>query len=191
MFKRGPNGEIRVALATGGTSWSQYAFQFGHEFGHILCNYDRDKHPNKWFEESICEVASLFALRQMARDWAVKPPYPNWKSYAKSLNNYADNRLKKFNKFKGKAFGRWLKKHIGNMSGAVTDRDKNGVVAANLLALFEEEPEQWPAVGWLNTGTPPRNQSFRAYLINWHNSAPKKHRKFIRKVAKALYIRIK
>lgn len=87
LYKRGPNGEFRVRLATGKTYWSQYAFQFAHEFCHVLCNYREDGRGNKWFEEALCEVASLFALGRMAETWKTAPPYPNWKSYAPHYGN--------------------------------------------------------------------------------------------------------
>ena len=92
LFQRRPQGEYQVRLNTGNMLWAQHAFQFAHEFTHILCNYDATPHRNKWFEESLCELGSLFALRRMAEVWTVQPPYPNWKSYAKALGDYAGER---------------------------------------------------------------------------------------------------
>ena len=89
LFRRGPEGEYYVRLNTGNTYWSQYAFQFAHEFGHVLCGYREGERCNKWFEESLCETASLFALRGMSLTWKSDPPYPNWKSYAPALRDYA------------------------------------------------------------------------------------------------------
>jgi hypothetical protein len=69
LYQRGPGGAYRVRLDTGSTYWCQYAFQFAHEFCHILCRYEETEKANKWFEESVCEAASLFALRRMAEVW--------------------------------------------------------------------------------------------------------------------------
>ena len=66
LFRRGPKGEYLVRLNTGDRHWAQHAYQFAHEFTHILANYDEHERRNKWFEESICEMASLFVLRRMS-----------------------------------------------------------------------------------------------------------------------------
>ncbi len=91
LFRRNDRGEIVVRLDTGNTYWSQYSYQFGHEFCHILCGFRADAPGNKWFEETLCETASLFVLRAMARSWQHEPPYPNWRDYRDSLRQYADN----------------------------------------------------------------------------------------------------
>ena len=93
IYQRGPHGEYQVRLGTGDLFWAQHAYQFAHEFCHILCNYNDTAHRNKWFEESLCETASLFALRKMSKAWAVHPPYPNWKDYAKAFSAYASERI--------------------------------------------------------------------------------------------------
>src|SRR5262245_48659197 len=37
LFQRGPKGELRVKLNVEDRRWAQFAFQFGHEMGHIVC----------------------------------------------------------------------------------------------------------------------------------------------------------
>jgi hypothetical protein len=49
LYRRGPNGEHLVRLNTGNRLWAQHAFQFAHEFAHILANYDEHERRNKWF----------------------------------------------------------------------------------------------------------------------------------------------
>ncbi|MCP6756902.1 hypothetical protein NL533_35270, partial [Klebsiella pneumoniae] len=73
--------EIVLKLDTSNTFWSQYAYQFAHEFCHVLCGYREDDPGTQWFEETLCETASLFVLRAMAREWKTAPPYPHWKDY--------------------------------------------------------------------------------------------------------------
>ena len=54
--------------------WCQYVYQFSHELCHILTNFDRAKqHRHKWFEESLCELSSLFVLHRLAEIWAESP----------------------------------------------------------------------------------------------------------------------
>ena len=58
----------QVFLSATDTYWSQYVYQFSHELCHVLTHFDSyKKHKHKWFEESLCELASLHVLRSLAR----------------------------------------------------------------------------------------------------------------------------
>jgi len=183
LYGRGPDGEYRVRLATGQTYWCQYAFQFAHEFCHILCNYREGGKENKWFEESICETASLFALRGMAETWRSDPPYPNWRDYSSALAKYAEQRLQKHKLPAGTTLAAWYRQHAEELCKEPCIREKNGVVAGVLLPLFEEHPEHWEAVGYLNAEALDGPRSFREYLQDWHRNVPKKHKAFVRRIA--------
>ncbi len=183
LFKRGPEGQYRVRLATGNTYWSQYAFQFTHEFCHILCNYRDGGRGHKWFEESLCETASLFALRRMAETWKTDPPYPNWKSYAGALGNYAGQRLDQCRLPADTTLARWYQTNAEQLRSRLDLRENQRVVAGVLLPLFEQHPEHWAAVGYLNLEELPGSQSFPEYLAAWHRGCPKKHQSFVRRIA--------
>jgi hypothetical protein len=183
LFRRGPKGEYHVRLNTGNQLWAQLAYQFAHEMGHILCNYDEDQHRHKWFEESLAELASMFALRAMAKSWQTNPPYPNWKSYSKALDRYADQLLIDGKLPKDEKLVTWYKKNADALARNATDRPKNKIVAAALLPLFEEHPERWEAITWLNDGKPKPSQTFAEFLTDWHNNAPPRHRPFVRQIA--------
>ena len=60
LFRRNGRGEIVVCLDTEKTYWSQYSYQFAHELCHILCGFKEGYEGNKWFEETVCETASLY-----------------------------------------------------------------------------------------------------------------------------------
>ena len=73
---------------------AQFAYQFSHEFCHIMSDYERlRENPNGWFHEAICELASVFTLRCMAERWSSCAPYPNWVEYSDSLLSYAEDCL--------------------------------------------------------------------------------------------------
>lgn len=175
-FKRGRNGEFRVKLDTGGTYWSQYAFQFSHEFCHILCHYKEADKTNLWFEETLCECASLFTLRAMSRSWEQNPPYPNWKNYRHSLYNYAQDRINAHKLGRGLSLKTWYAKHADHLKNHATDRPKNTTMAIELLPLFEKNPEAWAAVSFINKGRGKETQSFKTYLDNWANNCPAEYR---------------
>lgn len=190
LFKRGPNGELQVKLNTGKTLWAQYSFQFAHELCHILCDFKPHENPNHWFEESLCELASLFALRRMADEWKVKPPYANWKSYSASLKTYADERIERAKVPLGVEFTSWFGENEIALRKNSTDRPKNCIVAARLLPLFEKEPEMWEAVSFLNTEKLSKLYSFKQYLSAWRRNSPAKHRAFIDQIAKEFSIEL-
>jgi len=183
LYQSGPRGEYRVRLDTGSTYWSQYAFQFAHEFCHILCGCTEDEQSNKWFEESLCETASLFALHRMAETWKTDPPYPHWKDYAPHLREYADRRLKDVKLPAGRTLAEWYQVNEAALRKKSCDRNKNRVVAGVLLPMLEGRPEHWEAVTWLNAAASKQPRSFQQYLTDWHNQCPAKHKPFVRQIA--------
>lgn len=190
LFERGPQGQIQVRLDTGQQLWAQMAFQFAHEMGHVLCNYDADEHRQKWFEESLCELASLAALRRMAETWSKTPPYPNWKSYAPHLKSYAQERLDKAVLPPGVTLAKWYEENSVALQAKATDRERNLVVGACLLPIFEAAPEKWEAVSWLNTERLTKLHTFKDYLEAWRRNCPDRHKEFVRGIARQFGIEL-
>lgn len=186
LYQRNDAKEIVVRLDTSNTFWSQYAYQFGHEFCHILCRYRPSDGKNLWFEETLCETASLYVLRGMARDWKQEPPYRNWSDYRDSLREYADDVIRKrtnVQKIYASGMPAFYEKHAADLRKEPTNRELNGAMAIVLLALFEEEPERWEAIRWLNHTPAAKDETFAAYLSRWQAAAPEKHQQFIAKIA--------
>lgn len=191
LFKRGPEGEIVLKLNTERTLWAQYSFQFAHELCHVLCGYDEDPHGHDWFEESICETASLFALRRMGETWKTNPPYANWKDYGKSLTAYAQSRIDESQMPADKSLKTWYAENAEVLKANAIKRELNNIVAVQLLPMFESNPENWGAVAYLNHATPKAIQTLEQYLQDWHDQVPKKHRKFVSDVAMKFEIALK
>lgn len=191
LFERGENGEIRVKLDTGEAYWAQYAYQFAHEFCHILCNYDDDKSRSKWFEESLCEMASIYAIRRMAESWKTDPPYKGGENFCKSLAEYADQRIDVGKLPEGETFAQWFAREREALDGRPYQRDKNTVVAVMLLRVFEESPEHWEAVTWLNAVKSTPKQGFRQYLTDWQQHCPPEHQEFVRQLAARFGVALK
>jgi hypothetical protein len=183
LYQRGKKGEYRVLLNTGGTYWAQYAFQFAHEFTHILCGYKEGDSGTLWFEESLCELGSLYALRRMAEEWEKRPPYRNWKSFGPKLAAYAEERLKKAALKEGVTLAKWYAEHAEKLKADGTQRELNTVVAAALLPIIEKSPGSWEAVAYWNEKKTKDARSFERCLIDWRASVPEKHRSFVEEVA--------
>ena len=65
----------QIRISARDTYWCQYVYQFSHELCHVMTGFDRNReHKHKWFEESLCELASLFVLHQLADGWKERPP---------------------------------------------------------------------------------------------------------------------
>ena len=192
VFGKGDDGERRVLLDSRDRAWAQLAFQFAHEYCHIQCNYREANTANLWFEESLCETASLFALKRMATTWKTNPPYGNWKSYAPSLGEYAADRVKGTESRDGLSMAQWLGRHETALRANATDRGKNQVVAVALLPLFEKGPEHWAAVRYLNRWErTTRELTFAEYLRDWHSRVPTEHKEFVAEVGRLFEITIR
>lgn len=182
LYDRGPKDEYVMMLNTGESYWAQYAFQFSHEFCHILCVYDTDPHSNNWFEESICELASLYTLRQMSESWKTDAPYDHWQDYGASLYAYAEERIGD-SQLEDQTLAEWYRDHSAELHASATKRNLNNVVAVALLPLFEDNPENWAAIQYLNSATPQSEQTFEQYLSDWYRNSPEDFHTFISEIA--------
>jgi hypothetical protein len=189
-----------MALSARDRRWAQYSFQFAHEFCHALANYadgQRQTIPdapnaNLWFEESLCETASLFSLRAMIRTWQSNPPYPAFRTYAPWLADYARQRLAlPENRLPaGTSFAAWLRQHEPALRKDAGHRDWNTIIAGQLLPIFEAEPAGWEAVTFLNRGSSNGRQSLSEHLAQWRANCPDGLRPFVSKLATVFAVRL-
>lgn len=185
LYRRTRDEDYIVELTAQGNHWAQYAYQFSHEFCHILTDYDRlHESANKWFHETLCETASLFAVSRSAETWRTRPPYPNWASYSSSLAKYADDVIKKPARRlpAGMDVRTWITEHEPSLRADPAQRDLNGVIANQLLPLFQREPTGWEAVRHL----PNSDSNFWEYLAEWEKSAPGRSAEFVAGLRSAL-----
>ena len=195
-FKRAANGEFTVRLSVKGRFWAQFAFQFGHELGHIVSHYERINdnkigNENKWFEETVAEVASLFVLARMAETWKTDPPYMNWKSFASALKEYLDKLLKDTEIPTVEKMPQWFNDNRPALKADPHLRERNRVVAIHIFKMLERDPSQWEAFRYLNLGRPDATNSFESFLENWYFSAPKQNKSVVKEVVDLLGIKSK
>jgi hypothetical protein len=189
LYRRNRDKQIVVKLSTTDTRWAQYAFQFAHELGHVLCRFDENVGQTLWFEESLCELSSIYCLRQMAKEWQFRPPYSNWEGYAKHLAKYAQDRIDAHPLPEGQSLATWYRANAEALGKNGTDRDRNTIVAAALLPMFEKEPQHWAAIHYLNDAKPRDGKwTFEQHLQRWHDQTPAEHREFVRALANELGI---
>jgi hypothetical protein len=198
LFDHTADGRVSIGLNTQDTLWCQYAYQFAHEFAHALAGHSNDwrktwirgRKANNWLEESICETASLFALRAMAKSWAQSPPYPNWKDYSAALTSYAAEHLAATaNALPASTrFIDWFQQNEAAMRKSSTLRENNNQVAAALLPIFEADPAGWESVTFINLVPQGPENSLQDHFHAWHQKVPAAQRAFVAKLARVFDI---
>ena len=191
LFDKGDDGEYVVQLSARDGRWYQFVYQFGHELCHIYSNYDNKESRggtvvthNQWFEESLCEAAALYTLRRMASKWEINAPTTEWAAYAPTFRQYADLLL-------GQAHRKlpqqgmlptWFRENHPAMAANPYLRDKDEVVSNILLPLFEQNPEDWGAIAYLNADKSDASLGFKDYLEAWCVACPQRYRTVVDKI---------
>ena len=170
LFERGPNGEYFILLDLKDGYWSQLAYQFAHEMGHVLCSAISRKRPQVWFEEAFCESLSLWTLDKAATTWKTNPPYSNWRGYAPKLASYATNIRARVEQ--PKSITTWFQQHQDYLSQERYDRDKNLVVAKELSALAHQHPLFYQAFHYLQRNELGASASMQDLLDQWTRDCP-------------------
>ena len=170
LFERTPRGEHHVLLSARGSNWAHYAYEFAHELGHILTNYGQQvRDPvaarHQWFEESVCEMLSIYALRRLA----ARAPDDFGAPYA----GFADLVLGEPHRRAARAvdLAAWLQANEAALRADPYQRARNDVVTMRLLEIFGRE-SRLRALAYLNRGDAPPPEGFREYLEAWRAHAP-------------------
>lgn len=186
LYERGPAGEYRVQLHASGENWHLYVYEFAHELCHILSNYEENVGAdttkyNQWFEETLCETASLYALQKLAASWEAAPPAPKWSNEARKLRRFFDHLIAEGHRQlpAHTPLHAWLQENEERLRDDPYRRQENEVMAKLLLPLFQENPQNWAALNYLNLDPADAHNSLREYLGNWYKSAPPAHKEFI------------
>ena len=183
LYERGADGQYVIQLTARDDRWFQYAYQFAHELCHIASNFDHKElsgdeiaQGNQWFEEALCETASLFTLKRLGASWASSPPKRDWMGYGDAFSAYAQRLLNEphRNLAKDQLLSDWYATHADSLRDDPYLRQKNEVVATALLPLFEREPEFWQSITYLNPTTETAGKPFRDYLADWYAACPDK-----------------
>ena len=182
-----PNKPYEIELTAGNRYWCWFAYQFAHEFCHVLSDLDKLRDSkNKWFHEAICELASSFVLRRMNSErWYPGQP-KTFQDYEEKTRSNCINQIEK----------EYTPESAINLVGWLSEREKEirnippakhtkgdplekyraiyALVAYTLLPIFEKYPFGWNAVRAL-----PNSDSYiESYLDEWLQSVDKDNEKF-------------
>lgn len=171
---RGKNGEYIIQLSATDCYWAQYCFQFAHEYCHVRTNFENTSQKFRWFEETICELASIFFLRRMSEIWRDKPPFPELESFAQNLFDYAQTRIEDPLHQLPKDIGlkEWFKGKISELEADQYIREYNSLMAIQILDLFENDSNLWRAMLYLNSWDTSADNDISEYLESYRNNVP-------------------
>lgn len=159
-----------VFLTARNRYWALYGFEFAQQVCHILTNYDSCKgHKHKWFDETLCQLASLFALHRMADSWVANPPptVPRASAFAPYHREYAERIERQHEPPTPAGLSEWLREEIDHLEADSADRICTMTLAVALLPEFRRDPSLWVDCGVLNTWDAHGDRDFSAYLDSW------------------------
>lgn len=83
-----------IYLRTGNGYWAQWYYQFAHEYCHHLIDGALSGEVTGliWFEETICELSSMYNLQRAAESWTLSHN-PTKVCFVPALRSYLDNLL--------------------------------------------------------------------------------------------------
>jgi len=160
----------RIRLSARDCLWCQYVYQFAHELCHVMTNFDRHRsRRHRWFDESLCELASLFVLHRLAAAWVEEPPaaVAGATAYAPHFATYAADTAGQYPRVRRADLPRWLGDNAAALSRSRYQRKLNGTAAVALLRPFLENPSLWRDCRWLNRWDPAADATFADYLHSW------------------------
>ena len=180
-------GHKAVTITPEGSIWNQQVYQFAHELCHTLCRHRNGDTRNLWFEESICEMASLYVLDRVGEGWKKNPPLAGYEGYAKHFTSYALNYKNKKNRKipAGMTFAKWFKENRQKLIDGKGDaRHLQGTIALHILPMVEKNPEYWGAFYYLDEGKTKEKISFEKFLQKWQKNSPRKYHSFIKNIGR-------
>ncbi|MFT0189219.1 hypothetical protein ACI3E5_06205 [Candidatus Enterococcus avicola] len=145
-----------IFLAVEPSVWNdtQFVYQASHELCHYFIESDKSL-IMKWFEETICEVSSLFFLNKMSEYHQSIGDLQNSLRY-KSYLTTCISEVEPFN-------------INSNITLERYDRKKERYLATLLLPIFEKHPLLWREIPSLINSNP---KNFVELLINFEKMVP-------------------
>lgn len=159
-----------IRISARDTYWCQYVYQFSHELCHVLVNFDRvRRHRHKWFEESLCELASHFVLRRLSADFRQDPPPDvlGARDFAPYFRTYADEVAKRAPPLPPDGLPAWLREKLPALEENPAARDLNLTAATAMLNSFLKDGSLWRDCGSLNLWDATLDHSFADHLESW------------------------
>lgn len=168
-----------IIVDTGQQAWSQLAYQFGHELGHVMANswqaHAKPSGPCQWLEEAIVESFSLRGLGRLAHNWKQSPPFAGDNAYGEAISDYRQNIVQRYGRLATEQgaigdVGAWFRRHREEIEAPGGLHRFAQAASLIVLAEYERTPSCTEAVGALNRWPGRTGIPIEEYLHTWEAS---------------------
>lgn len=167
-----------IFVDVGERAWSQLAYQFGHELGHVISNSwesnAKPYAPCQWVEETIVESLSLYGLGILAADWERRPPFPNDGGYGKHIKDYRDDIIAQYSRLASEQglnnTDYWFSKHRQSLEEFVGLSQFAKAAVSAVLPAISENRALLEDVGALNRWPERAALPLNDYIKRWRLS---------------------
>ena len=168
-----------IIVDIGERAWSQLAYQFGHELGHVLANsWQPHAKPGgacQWLEESMVEAFSLFGLGRLARNWKRTPPFPGDSAYGDAIADYRRKVEQEYGRLARDQGGlddlaAWFARHRNGIEAGDGLNAFARAASLKFLAEYERTPSCVEALGALNRWPKRTRVPIADYVRQWEAS---------------------
>ena len=138
-----------IYLSAKDNYWCQWVYQFAHEYCHHLIDGSLSGEWSSmlWFEETICELSSMYNLHSMV-NYCKNSKHAH---YTTSVQNYLNDLLAQNNDtYKLCEEGGWYNTYRDFLSGEPYKRELYNAIATLMYPLFIHNPNLWKII--LNIG---------------------------------------
>lgn len=181
------DGHVDLYLNSAVPHFEQMTYQFAHEFCHALSNHRQTRPPCfRWFEESMCEAASRYALA------AQKDRFPSYGPYLEEQDAVLPPREPP------RDFASWFAEQYDELRSFDWDdrslpaeiryrvRTVTLHIGKELYPLFVEFPKGWAIVRQLNKWDS-QNQSADEFFAEWQSRLSPELAAFVGRIKATLF----
>jgi len=159
-------------------AWSQLAYQFGHELGHVMCNSWMWKvetpPPCCWLEESLVEAFSMRGIARLAAEREHEPPFNSDAEYGRSLRAYSRHLIEKYQEPQGSEHAEdiptWLRANRALLDRATGVGVSEGPAILAVLNEMESDQGCVEDLGAVNRWPQRSGVPLKDYLALWQSS---------------------
>lgn len=149
----GNASEHKIHLSSEGLVWDKHTYQFAHEYCHHLINIELigNRIGAFWFEETICELASLYCLAKNAQLWKTNPPNPGLVYYASAFSDYYNKTINRKEVPKSiLSVSDFIKENILELEKPEYERGMYTYIAKGIIDIFINYPSLWNIILFFN-----------------------------------------
>jgi hypothetical protein len=163
-----------IIVDIGARDWCKLAYQFGHEFGHVLCNswgpQAKPQPPSQWLEEALVEAFSIRGLGLLAASWEANPPFAGDAAFAGAIRQYRADLIEQYGSepVPDGDVGRWFCQHRSSLPQGVSEEE--GPAILSILAEFENDQACVEDLGALNRWPARTAVAVEEFLTLWQAS---------------------